>query len=82
MIHGQCLEVGVGGFLLGLGTNLPGTSSRLGTGADHVLEHTLVLADGSIAKVTKDNTTVFGHYGAATNVVQHDEGNDLRFALR
>ena len=62
MIHGQCLDVGVGGFLLGLGTNLPGTSSRYGTGADHVLEHTLVLVDASIAKVTPYNTTILGHY--------------------
>jgi hypothetical protein len=28
LVHGQCLNVGVAGHLLGLGTNLPGISSR------------------------------------------------------
>ena len=81
MVHGQCLMVGVGGFLLGLGTNLPGTSSRFGSGADHVLEHTMVLADGSVAKVTEHNTTLLrGHH--PPEVIPHGYDNDLRFALR
>ena len=81
-IHGQCLNVGVSGFLLGMGTNLIGTSARFGTGADHVLEYTLVLGDGSIAKVTKDNTTVFDEYGHNGHTIQHEYHNDLKYALR
>ena len=58
MIHGQSLTVGVAGYLQGLGVNPMGTSQRYGFGSDHVLEYTMVLADGSIAKVNKDNTTI------------------------
>ncbi len=58
MIHGQSLTVGVAGYLQGLGVNPMGTSQRYGFGSEHVLEYTMVLADGSIAKVNKDNTTI------------------------
>ena len=58
MIHGQSLTVGVAGYLQGLGVNPMGTSQRYGFGSDHVLEYTMVLADGSIAKVNRDNTTI------------------------
>jgi FAD/FMN-containing dehydrogenase len=58
MIHGQSLTVGVAGFLQGVGVNPMGTSQRYGFGSDHVLEYTMVLADGSIAKVNKYNTTI------------------------
>ena len=82
-IHGQCLNVGVSGFLLGLGTNLIGTSSRFGAGADHVLQHTVVLGDGSIAVVNKENTTVFDDaYNSQGHVIHHEHDNDLRYALR
>ena len=58
MIHGQSLTVGVAGYLQGLGVNPMGTSQRYGFGSDHVLQYTMVLADGSIAQVTRDNTTI------------------------
>ena len=51
MLHGQCLTVGVGGYLLGGGVNLPGTTQRLGTGSSNVLQYTIVDADGFIVKV-------------------------------
>ena len=81
-IHGQCEMVGVSGFLLGLGSNVIGTSSRFGAGADQVLEYTLVLADGTIAKVNHDNTTLFDDYHKVREVIPHDYDNDLKFALR
>ena len=59
MVH--CVKaknVGVGGFLLGVGANPLGTTHRHGFGADNVLEYKLVLADGRIAIVDKDNTTI------------------------
>jgi FAD/FMN-containing dehydrogenase len=52
------LTVGVAGFLQGLGVNPMGTSQRYGYGSDHVLQYTMVLADGSVAVVTRDNTTI------------------------
>ena len=59
MIHGQVLTVGVSGYLLGIGVNPMGTTARYGFGADHVWEYTMVLPDGSIAKVNNHNTTVY-----------------------
>ena len=46
-MHGQCLEVGVGGFLLGGGVNALGGTARHGWGAENVLAARAVLADGS-----------------------------------
>ena len=51
MIHGQCLGVGVGGFLLGGGINAIGTSQRYKSGASNVLQYTMVDAEGDIYKV-------------------------------
>ena len=45
----QAKNVGVGGYLLGVGVNPIGTTHRHGYGADHVLSYKIVLADGSIA---------------------------------
>ena len=58
LIHGQSKTVGTAGFLQGLGVNPMGTSQRYGFGSEQVLEYTMVLADGSIAKVNKYNTTL------------------------
>ena len=44
-----------------------GTSQRYGFGSEQVIEYTMVLADGSIAKVNKYNTTLLkpgSSYGA------------------
>ena len=51
LIHGQCLGVGVGGFLLGGGINAIGTSQRYKTGASNVLQYTMVDSEGDIYKV-------------------------------
>ena len=53
MIHGACVGVGVGGFLLGGGFNYAGSSRRLGSGASHVLQYTMVDANGDIYKASK-----------------------------
>ena len=58
LIHGQSKTVGTAGFLQGLGVNPMGTSQRYGFGSEQVIEYTMVLADGSIAKVNKYNTTL------------------------
>ena len=51
MMHGQCLTVGVGGYLLGGGFNVVGTSQRIGTGSSNVLQYTMVDSDGFLVKV-------------------------------
>ena len=51
MVHGQCLTVGVGGYLLGGGFYVPGTTDRIGTASGHVLQYTMVDSDGFIVKV-------------------------------
>ena len=57
MVHGQCTGVGVGGFLLGGGYNLVGTSARLGTGSENVMQYTMVDARGDVYRVNGENTT-------------------------
>ena len=56
MMHGQCLTVGVGGYLLGGGVNVVGTSQRIGSGSSNVLQYTMVDSDGFIVKV--GNSTI------------------------
>ena len=51
MMHGQCVTVGVGGYLLGGGVNIVGTSQRIGSGSSNVLQYTMVDTDGFIVKV-------------------------------
>ena len=51
MVHAQCLAVGVGGYLLGGGYNIIGTSNRYLSGASNVLQYTMVDAEGRILKV-------------------------------
>ena len=52
MVHGSCLDVGVGGYLLGGGYNYFGTDPRYLSGSSNVLQYTMVDANGSIYKVT------------------------------
>ena len=59
MIHGQCLTVGVGGYILGGGVNAIGTSQRYGSGALNVLEYTMVDAKGNIVKASENNVTLY-----------------------
>ena len=57
MVHGQCLSVGVGGFLLAGGYNLIGITQRYGTGAMNVLQFTMVDAKGRIIIASENNIT-------------------------
>ena len=63
MVHGQCLVVGVGGFLLGGGFNMVGTTAKYGTGAANVIEYKMVTATGDIIQVRKDNVTRVNPHG-------------------
>ena len=56
MMHGQCVTVGVGGYLLGGGVNIVGTSQRIGSGSSNVLQYTMVDTDGFIVKVVYQAT--------------------------
>ena len=55
MVHGVCLDVGVGGYLLGGGVHYAGTSMRYLSGSSNVLQYTLVDAEGDIYKVILPN---------------------------
>lgn len=57
MIHGQCLDVGVGGYLLHGGVNVMGSSDKYGLGSHHVIDYTVVTATGNVIKVNDDNVT-------------------------
>ena len=59
MIHGQCLTVGVGGFLLKGGFNMLGGSARYGDGARHVVRYTMVDVDGDVVRVDADGAAKF-----------------------
>ncbi len=56
-VHGSCSTVGVGGYLLGGGSNVAGPPMRYGSGAENVLEYTMVTADGEVLTVDKDGVT-------------------------
>ena len=58
MIHGQCTSVGVGGYILGGGVNVVGTSERYGSAADHVKRYTMVDAIGRILLVMSNVHTI------------------------
>ena len=58
MVHGQCLSVGVGGYLLGGGINFVGTSAKHGTGASNILEYEMVTATGDIVRIRQNNVTL------------------------
>ena len=81
MIHGQCLEVGVGGFILGGGINALGATARHGWAAENVIEMKMVLADGSLATVNKHFAKIRRKNGKFEKVHFSSE-NDLWFALR
>lgn len=75
MIHGQCSSVGVGGFILGGGINVVGSSERYGSAADHVERFTMVDAKGRILLVSQDNTSVIDPgTGKASFQLRHDFG--------
>ena len=71
MIHGQCLTVGVGGFLLKGGFNMLGGSARYGDGSSHVVRYTMVDVNGDILRVDGDGVTKYDL-----------KGNEARSLLR
>ena len=58
MVHGQCLTVGIGGYLLGGGINAVGTTQRIGSGSSNVLQYTLVDGDGFLVKVNMSDAVI------------------------
>ncbi len=54
IVHGQCTDVGVGGFLLGGGVNVAGSTSKYGLGSENVVEYTMVSAEGEVVTVNED----------------------------
>ena len=81
MVHGQCLTVGVGGYLLGGGTNALGASAKYGFAVHNIIEMRIVLADGSIARVNDKKAEVW-RVGGSREIVDLTPENDLWFALR
>ena len=77
MIHGACMSVGVGGFLVGGGAQASGTSQRLGFGNFNVLQFTMVDANGNIMRVSEGNITKINPY-SGSQVQLHDEYNLFR----
>ena len=80
MIHGQCLTVGVGGYILGGGVNAVGTSQRYGSGALNVLEYTMVNAKGNIVKASENNVTLYNT--ESNRLVQVENSFDLYRSLQ
>ena len=74
MVHGQCLTVGVGGYLLGGGTNALGASAKYGFAVHNIIEMRVVLADGSIARVNDKRVEVWrvgGSREVSVNTLPH-----------
>ncbi len=57
IVHGQCTDVGVGGYLLGNGVNVAGSATRHGLGGENVISYRLVDARGDLVTVDKDYVT-------------------------
>ncbi len=63
MVHGQCTEVGVAGYLLGGGVNVAGSATKYGVGAENVVEYEMVTASSEIVTVNKDGITKRSYEG-------------------
>ena len=75
MIHGQCLTVGVGGFLLKGGFNMLGGSARHGDGSSHVVRYTMVDVKGDILRVDGDSVKKFDLKGNEASPKHGKHGN-------
>ena len=84
VVHGQCLGVGVGGFVLGGGVNAVGSSARYGAGAEQVVEWRLVTAAGERVSVTQEAVLLLGENGKWEELQSGDPrvGSDLWQGLR
>ena len=78
VVHGQCLAVGVGGFTLGGGVNMVGTTARYGAAMEQVIQYQLVTARGEI--ITLDQEALTFPEGVAEDDPR--KGTDLLFGLR
>ena len=71
-IHGACLSVGVGGYLIGGGAQASGTTQRFGFGNFNVLQFTMVDATGNIVKISNGNLTLIdGQTGSQRKLEDH-----------
>ena len=78
VVHGQCLSVGVGGFTLGGGVNMVGTTARYGAAMEQVISYEMVTARGEIVHVEEEAVTF-------SEEVEEDDprkDSDLLFGLR
>ena len=82
MVHGQCLTVGVGGYLLKGGFNYLGGSARHGNGARHVVRYTMVSPKGEIMVVDRDGVTKFNEGRNEVETVPFEHDNDLFYGLK
>ena len=83
VVHGQCLGVGVAGFLLGGGVNMVGSTTRYGAGMEQVLRYRMVTAKGEVAIVEKERVQVISLSGQVSNLTATDPraAHDLWFGL-
>ena len=83
VVHGQCLGVGVGGFLLGGGVNMVGSTTRYGAGMEQVLQYRMVTAAGEITIVERDAVKMVTPSGQVTNLTAGDvrASHDIWFGL-
>jgi len=85
IVHGQCLSVGVGGFTLGGGANMIGTSARYGTAMEQVIEYRMVTASGEIITASDDDgVKIVSDDGNTTFLPEDDprKGTNIMFGLR
>ena len=78
VVHGQCLSVGVGGFTLGGGVNMVGTTARYGAAMEQVISYEMVTARGDIVHIEEEAVTF-------TEEVEEDDprkDTDILFGLR
>ncbi len=82
LTHGQCLSVGVGGFLAKGGGNWFGGERLLGKGSYNVVRHTVVTAAGDIYNVDAEGVhKVDLDTGLELDHSKHTHLNNLSFAL-
>ena len=84
MVHGQCLGVGVGGFTLGGGVNMVGSTARYGAAMEQVIEYEMVTAQGEVVRVTEETVKVMQEDGSWSDIDPDDprSDTDILFGLR
>lgn len=84
VVHGQCLSVGVGGFTLGGGVNMVGSTAKYGAAMEQVIEYRMVTASGEIVIVTEEDVKIVSDEGNLTTLPDDDprKESDLLFGLR